>query len=202
MHICPNKKVYIGITSKSNPSYRWGKDGKGYKDHNTHFWNAIQKYGWENIEHKVLATNLTKEDACLLEQTLINRYNATDRDYGYNKSLGGECSAYGTHRCLSEETKAKISKAQTGKKRNPESIKKAVISRKWYKHSAETKNKIALSHEMPVEQLSITGTIIEEYPSILIASKTTNIHKQNICKCCKGLRKTAGGFMWRYKGGG
>ena len=51
MHICPNKKVYIGITSK-NVNTRW-QNGKGYPN-NPYFTNAILKYGWDNIQHIIL----------------------------------------------------------------------------------------------------------------------------------------------------
>jgi hypothetical protein len=41
-----NNKIYIGIT-KQNPIKRWA-NGKGYKI-NSHFRNAIEKYGWDNF---------------------------------------------------------------------------------------------------------------------------------------------------------
>ena len=43
-----NNKKYIGQTKQEPPSKRWGKDGIGYKD-SSHFYNAIQKYGWNNL---------------------------------------------------------------------------------------------------------------------------------------------------------
>ena len=58
-HTAPNGKVYIGITSHSIEG-RWRKDGSGYKLNN-HFWNAIQKYGWNNFKHEILFENLMKE---------------------------------------------------------------------------------------------------------------------------------------------
>lgn len=61
MHVCPNNKRYIGIT-KREPSARWGHNGIGYK-RNTHFYNAIKLYGWENIKHIIIATDLTLQDA-------------------------------------------------------------------------------------------------------------------------------------------
>ena len=53
-------KYYVGIT-KRKPEYRWGKNGNGYK--RQVFWNAIQKYGWDNIRHEVLFADLTLKDA-------------------------------------------------------------------------------------------------------------------------------------------
>ncbi len=64
-----NKKVYVGITCR-NPLYRWHSDGGGYKEC-PHFWNAIQSYGWDSFEHEIVATDLTKDEACAMEIKLI-----------------------------------------------------------------------------------------------------------------------------------
>lgn len=50
-------RVYIGQTCLSIEE-RAGSNGNKYKGC-TKFWNAIQKYGWNNFEHIVLASNLT-----------------------------------------------------------------------------------------------------------------------------------------------
>ena len=98
------------------------------------------------------------------------------------------------------ETRRKISEAQIGKKLPREVVEKIIESRSGYRHSDETKSKISKAHNIPIEQLSADGVIIAEYGSILEASIKTGVHKQNICKCCKGERKTAGGFIWKYRG--
>ena len=59
-HTCPNGKVYIGIT-KQKPERRWGINGRGYKE-NEYFYRAIQKYGWQNIKHEIIAEGLTEEE--------------------------------------------------------------------------------------------------------------------------------------------
>ncbi len=76
-----NGKVYIGMTSQ-RPETRWG-NGKNYWA-NKHFSNAINKYGWDGFEHKVLRTNMRKRKASLMESKLIKRYNATNPKFGYN----------------------------------------------------------------------------------------------------------------------
>ena len=60
MHKFPNEKVYIGITSQTAEN-RW-QNGKGYKTQKL-MWKAIQKYGWENIEHNILHDNLEEQYA-------------------------------------------------------------------------------------------------------------------------------------------
>lgn len=100
MHINKiNKKKYIGITCK-NPKIRWN-NGKGYR-HNEYFYRAIIKYGWENFDHIILYSALSKTDACELEIKLIKQFNTQDHNYGYNIMGGGE------HSLHTEESRMKM----------------------------------------------------------------------------------------------
>lgn len=54
------------------------------------------------------------------------------------------------------------------------------------------------SSSKPVVQY-LNGIEISEYSSIREAHRLTNIPSGNISKCCKGIRKIAGGFKWRFK---
>ena len=75
MHVSPNGKVYIGITSLK-PKYRW-ENGRGYKG-NEYFYRAIKKYEWNNFEHIIIENNLTKEQAENMEIELIAKYRSND----------------------------------------------------------------------------------------------------------------------------
>lgn len=83
-----NNKKYIGLTSLTLKE-RAGKDGHNYKDC-THFWNAIQKYGWNNFNSKVLEENLTLDEAKEKEKYYIKLYKTNDSNIGYNISKGGD----------------------------------------------------------------------------------------------------------------
>jgi hypothetical protein len=48
-------------------------------------------------------------------------------------------------------------------------------------------------------QLDIDGNIINEFISIMEASRNTPAIDSKIVCVCKGSRKTAGGFKWKYK---
>lgn len=79
-------------------------------------YNAIQKYGWENIKHEILFEGLTYEEANAKEMELIAKYKTNCRRYGdaygYNMTDGGD----GTKgHALSEESKAKMIAAHLGK---------------------------------------------------------------------------------------
>lgn len=60
-----NNKMYIGITRNING--RWANNGYNYKGC-THFYNAIQKYGWDNFKHLVLIDNISLSVAQICEQ--------------------------------------------------------------------------------------------------------------------------------------
>lgn len=87
-HTSPSGKVYVGITSRK-PEERW-ENGYGYKGQV--FYNAIEKYGWENISHEILFENLSEKEAKLLEKLYIFLYDSKNSKYGYNVHFGGgEC---------------------------------------------------------------------------------------------------------------
>lgn len=128
MHTSPSGKVYIGITSRG-VERRWGYNGNGY--YGQPFFSAILKYGWDNIKHEILYTNLTKAEAEEKEIELIKLYNSNKSEYGYNADNGG----FSVGRC-GEQTKKKISEAAKG--RTP-----------WNKgipRTEEEKRKMSLSH--------------------------------------------------------
>lgn len=124
-HTCSNGKVYIGITCQ-NPKERW-RNGHGYRNNN-HFFKAIQKYGWNNIEHKIVYKNLTQQEAEEREKYLIYIFDSTNRKYGYNIQLGG--SSNNKH---SDKTKEKIRQANAGKKLTEETKIKISNSNKGKK---------------------------------------------------------------------
>lgn len=142
-----NGKVYIGQTYTSLRA-RFGKNGIGYKGCPI-FWNAIQKYGWNNFEHTILEENIfDAELANEKEKYYIALYNSTDNNIGYNIQIGGN-----------EQTKLSIK----------------------------------------VYQYSIDGNYIKEYNSIADATRDCNILNGKISSCCKGKRKSAGGYRWSYE---
>ena len=55
------------------------------------------------------------------------------------------------------------------------------------------------AYEKPVKQFTPTGVFVAEYASVTKASKATGIILTNIAKVCRGERKYAGGFIWKFK---
>lgn len=148
MHISPSGKRYIGITcTKTNR--RW-QNGNGYKTQQ-YFYRAIKKYGWDNFEHIIIAKGLDEETSKWLEIELIREWNTTNKDKGYNVTLGGEG---GNGWTPSEETRKKLSEARKGEnnpnygKPLPEETKRKLSEvKKGKTHSEETRKKMSESRK-------------------------------------------------------
>ena len=204
-HTSPSGKVYIGLTCQSPPEKRW-QNGNGYKQC-SRFWNAIKKYGWDNFDHEIIFSQLSFDDACAKEKEFIALYNSTNPEYGYNISIGGEFCPPDI--IISEERRKMISEKYKGKN-NPNygNHKIAGENNPFYgkSHSEEVKNKIresAIGRKSPrrkiVMQFDKSNNFISEYLSLTEASNKTGCSIGDICSCCKGKLKSAGGFIWRYK---
>ena len=158
VHVCPNGKRYVGVTTKVKPEYRW-QGGNGYR-YNKHFYSAILKYGWDNIEHEVFEVD-SAEEMYRKEVELISFYHSNDPEYGYNNSVGGEQGSLGCIR--SEEYRKKLSKALKGKirseearKRMSESHKGRSLSEEHRKRMSEAKKKV---HSDPEYRKKISETL-------------------------------------------
>ena len=83
-HLVPDGRYYIGLTS--NLSSRWAHSGLHYKNTKL-FYPCIKKYGWDNIEHIVLHSNLSLAEAQDLERKYIKE--AKDAGVSLNQNNGG-----------------------------------------------------------------------------------------------------------------
>lgn len=191
-----NGKIYIGLTSMK-PEERW-KSGRGY-NLGTHFRNAIDKYGWDNFEHKIIKDNLTKNEASYWEKYYIAFYNSIDRRCGYNISSGGE---HGGH-AQTEETRRKIGMngyhyGMSGKKHSDATKKKMSETRKGHSTSEETKRKISEAHKKfrNIKVFCVELDCIFE--SLSEASNKTGCLKSGIVQCCKGKQNTCKGYHFKY----
>lgn len=208
-----NGKIYFGITSR-NPTERWGNNGCNYKS-TPHFYSAIQKYGWDNFEHNILYENLTKEEACNIEQMLIKEYHTQDRECGYNILEGGQASrlpkevrekmskammgnqnGFG-HPCT-EEKKKKISMAQKGKKLTEQhKAKLSEAAKKRHVPCSEEKKKI-LSQNYPHKKRVYCFETNKVYSSVQECARQLKLNPSLVSRVCRGKLHTTGGYHLKY----
>lgn len=168
-HTFPNGKKYIGIT-KQDVKRRW-RNGKGYEGQPVY--NAILKYGWDNIKHEILFSNLSRKEAEEKEIELIKAFNTYSHEKGYNVEKGGNASE------ISEETKKKLSE---NKKAYYRVNKHWNSGRHW---SAETKAKISEAHKgktMSQEQKEKLRKMNSGKNNPMYGSKMKKEHKEKLQK--------------------
>lgn len=198
-----NGKKYVGITSQT-PFRRW-KNGEGYKGC-SYFYNAIKKYGWDNFYHDIVEVDLSKDEACALEQEYISKMKTNREEYGYNLLSGGTA---GKH---SEKTKEKLSRMFTGKVVSNETkkkLKEAAKKRGGHPQSKQSREKMSramLGHEVSEatrvklrEAASIAVVCVETgevFQSMDAAAKNIGLAKCSISAVIHGRNKTAGGYHW------
>lgn len=187
-----NGKVYIGQTIQK-PEDRW-KNGAGYRSC-VKFYNAIQKYGWDNFEHEILEQKeMTQKEADEKENYYISFYNSQNDEKGYNITEGG-------YKTISKNA---LPAALEWMKNHPEfGAARAQDMLKWQKEHPEealrmrqeNQKKMVEARSIPVQCIE-TGVI---YASASEAARQVPKTTQSkICMVCRGQRKTCGGFHWQY----
>lgn len=201
IHIVPKSisgydydKYYVGITSKS-VDFRWKNNGYGYVSQKF-FYKAIQKYGWNNIEHYIIAEHLTEDEAKKFEKTLIKELdcNANKGRHGYNITDGGD----GLNGYIMPEDERKRRSLSYSGKGNPYYGKK---------HTKEIRLKMSKNHAdfsggnhphaKKFYQFDINGKYITIYGSVKEAAKAIGVTDG----INRGARKhkPSCGYLWGYE---
>ena len=195
-HTAPNGMNYIGMTCRSNPRLRWGRNGNKYCD-NKRFYNDIQKYGWDNFSHDILYNNLTKEEAEQKEIELIAYYKSNQQEYGHNIKKGGNAMSEDTkqkignanrNKVRSDKLKHYLSEMFKGRKLTPEWTTKRAYAQTGLKRSEETRRKISERSSQKIICLNNRKT----YDSLTKAAESTNANIGHISSCCSFQRHSSG----------
>lgn len=219
-----NLKSYVGITCK-DPVRRWGTTGNGY---NTQvFGRAVQKYGWDNFSHIIVAKDLDEETAKYIEILLIEKLSSHISKNGYNVTLGGDgylgCDnhgeknpMYGRHH--SEETKELLSRLNRNRPSNTIGRKHTDEERERMRgprpsvagknnprygtklsEKEREKKRVLAPSKKPVVQLDFDWNYIKEYMSEIEAERQTGLLRATIRNCCNCKQSSSGGYYWVFK---
>lgn len=203
-----NHKKYIG--QSNNIEYRWKQHkyelNRGGHD-NDYLQKSWNKYGGDNFDFYIIELcDITMLDE--LEVYYIEFYETLNRDKGYNLTSGGS-----VNKQYSKEVCEKIRQALIGHKVSEETRMKvsehhADVSGENHpmygrKHSEESKEKMrqagigrpsARKILTPVLCIGL-NTVFENATE---AGKALHIDSGAILKCCRGERKTCGGYAWSF----
>lgn len=174
-----NGKCYIGQSREGVKRY-----GKTCTYRNQLVGRAMKKY-----------PNYKKEILCYcceylvdyLESYYISKYDSNNPEKGYNCESGGNENKH-----LSDDTKRKISEGNKGKLKSP-------LSENHKRKISESVSGVNHSQAKTVLQFSKDMIFIREWDYIKQAADELNIDNSAITKCCKEKKKSAGGYVWKYK---
>lgn len=196
-----NNRIYIGKTIDS-VQIRWNHHksdafapAHSSKMEKRPLYEAIRKYG---IEH----FNIETIEECSLE-VLNDRekywieYYHSFKD-GYNATLGGDGSPYLDYDLIIKTYNKILSVSKTAKILgiDRDSVTRALLATNSYSTKQIKENGIK-SNFHAVGQYDLNDNLIATYPSIKAAEEAVPTGR-HIGEVCKGKRKTAGGFKWKY----
>ena len=113
---------------------------------------------------------------------------------------------YSTHE-VSQSTREKLSKANSGKKRQtlPPKLKEKAVRNirghqfeKGHAPNIKSMNTLREKFSKKVVQYDLNGNKIAEYSSITEASLQNNLSKNAVGNCVRGYVLTTNGYFWRY----
>lgn len=195
-----NGKVYIGQT-KGSITERWKEHLKCYKNPNRNkrpLYKAFSKYGLDKFSIEVIEecpnTLLTEK-----EIYYINCYDSYGKK-GYNATKGGE-----GNQTLLVDGQQVIKTYQRLQNLNLVA-KEFNLCRNTVK-SILKQNNISIQNsynhrKRGVVQMNLEGIVLNSFDSIKEATIMLNISinsTSHISGCCRGERKSAFGFKWKYK---
>jgi hypothetical protein len=210
-----NEVFYIGI---SHNKYR----ANSACSRNPHWHNIVNKAGYTiEITHK----DIIWEEACSIEKYLICFYGRKDLNEGHlvNMTDGGDGLVGYKFSIEFKKQKAEFMRVRMlsnlNPMKNPKYIGENSSSKRLEVRAKRSKTLLARSdkHHMKdpdfilkykgsnnsrakaILQFDKNYNFIKEYGSLSEASSSTNTQKSHICHVCKGNRKFAGGFFWKYK---
>ena len=213
IHLFPNGKRYVGLTERE-VNQRW-RNGKAYKGQKV-VYNAILKYGWDNISHQVFECD-TEAEMKYLERYLIRFYNTTDHQYGYNVSSGGEYAHSGVPSKYRKpvdqydkqgnfiKTWESLTAVEKELNYDISSIINCIKKRRktaynyYWVYSGEVPEINTYRTHRKVRQYDLNGNFIAEYKNATEAAKGLGRSKTPIIDCCNKKCKTALGFIFVYE---
>jgi hypothetical protein len=184
-----NQPFYVGIGSDD-----FFRRATEITRRNTYWNNIVESTAYE-VE--IILQDLTWEEACKKEKEFIALYGRKDLKKGFlvNHTDGGE----GLHN-PSEDVRSRKRLSMLGKNSGDKNGMKKLEART--KLSKSRKGKYTGSNSpvaRPVECYDLEGNYLTCYSTIIEAERFTGVANPNISKVCKGLRKKAGNYLWKYK---
>lgn len=141
-----------------------------------------------------------------IQKEKILNYNKNNRGYlQVSLTKNGKRKTYTVHRLVAKaflpnlKNKKQINHIDGNKKNNSVDNLESVTPKENIKHAYRTGLKKPYNMRK-VNQYDLQGNFIKQWNSItdFLKENSLNLKNSNITTCCKGRRKNAYGFIWKY----
>ena len=140
-------------------------------------------------------------------------YNREGKPMKYHRSWNGydrvrlqrgtPRAMYLVHRVVAETYLSKPDEFNVVNHKNNNRSDNKVSNLEWVNNSMNQKQRFRSGHEptkqAPISQFDMLNNWIRDFKTMKEAQEFTGIQYTNISKVCRGLRKSAGGYIWKYK---
>lgn len=193
-----NGKIYVGKTERTVEERfkEHIRDSKRKTTEKRPLYDAIRKYGFSQFTVETIEETDNPDER---EKYWIEYYQSFK--YGYNVTLGGDGKAYLDYELIAEVFKQTGSNKITAQKVGCSTDSVETVIKKYnlgdYYH---------WNHgNKPINQFDLNGNYIMTYGSAFEAAKalgkissTSKGATSHIADVCRGSRKTAYGYIWKY----
>jgi group I intron endonuclease len=212
----PTHKVYIGQSINLLSREKHYKNLAVKKQ--PKIYHSLQKYGWDSHTFEIIELcdiNILNEREVYHKLNTLKIFNDDWKMVLFCEiyDKGGGARSEETRRKMSESTKGYIQSEETKLKKNKKL--KGMIKPEGFGENVSNKLKgreVTWGHKLggrntprtvlrkPLIQMDKDGEIIKEWESVMEAEKVygKDKYQDNIGACCRGVQKTAYGFIWKY----
>lgn len=197
-----NQKLYIGMISRS-VKLRWKEHQRDAQQKNFQarpLYRAILKYGIEHFHIELIEETDNPQER---EKYWIEYYGSFKN--GYNATIGGDGQPFLDYDILEAEYKETQNLNEVCRKYNcdPSNLSKVLKARKCKVMTNTQVNQ--QFYGKVINQYDKNGNYLKSFPSAKAAARTVSSETINlggaashIADVCKGRRKTAYGYIWRF----
>lgn len=206
-----NNKIYIGQTTKTlRLRIKSHINSALHRKHlNTHFANAIRKYGALSFKWETIDEAQTQKELDDKEMYWIAHYNSSDTLIGYNLTSGGE------HGQFTEDVLNKLKIKAQEKVKNPEWYKKhmdmvkkrdnnplfkerhrQVLINLHNNKTQQEKRKFAVREKLNKPVICLESGIV--YESELLASTSLSLCKNTLSRQLRGIGRSVNGLHFNF----
>lgn len=145
-----------------------------------------------------------QDDGSIDYERIRNKYSEIVKEKWQDPEFRAEQTERRQRTGQRPEFKEKIGRITKAFWQDPEyRAKQTENSRNRYYSNPMIKEKLRVGAQKylskPVVQLTSDGQVIREWKGATEAAKELGLVQSCIARCCSGQRKTAGGFVWKYK---